>query len=205
LPAGRLWLHAGSCGSWAGMLSVDPTTGISVSYGTRTFYCPMFTTSPTDPNLLLLGETGSPLTIYKYDVSNGSPTLLHEARDPGGSASNLRDMVVTPDGSKVLTSSGSPYHVQELRLSDLEPTGVTYGTGPYPRAVAVSDAGGASLQGVAMVPMMPISTCSALVSPSRLGRGISETRTPLSCSRVGSPSIRKRPACSRYRETATAR
>lgn len=138
---GRLWLLGGACGTWAPLASVDPSDGSSQTYS-QTLNCPVFAPSPTDPNVLVVGDTGiSPPTVYRYDVSTNPPSLAVQKRSAGG-AENLRDLVVTPEGQKILLASGYPYHIPEIRLSDLEATGLTYPTGPYPLAVDATSAGG---------------------------------------------------------------
>ena len=102
--------------------------------------CPVFATTPGDPDLLATGDMGvSPTTLYVYDVSTGPPTLVKSTRNPGG-AGNLRDLAFSPDALHVLSASGAPYLVQSFLASDLTLAG-TYPTGPYPIAVAMSDDG----------------------------------------------------------------
>jgi hypothetical protein len=148
---GRLWMLGGACATWAPLASVDPSDGSSKTYS-KTFYCPIFATSPTDPNVLVVGEEGlSPTTVYRYDVSTDPPTLAVEKWNAAG-ASNLSELAVTPDGTKILLASGSPYHIPELRLSDLEATGLQYPTGPYPVAVDVTAAGSGYVAGGVYAP-----------------------------------------------------
>src|SRR5262249_36017538 len=64
------------------------------------------------------------------------PTLTTSAFDPG-SAENLADMVLLPNGSDLLTASGYPYFLNAFRENDLAQDGA-YPTGPYPIAVATT-------------------------------------------------------------------
>jgi hypothetical protein len=93
----------------------------------------------------------SPTTVYRYDVSTDPPTLAVEKWNAAG-AGNLSDLAVTPDGTKILLASGSPYHIPEIRLSDLEATGLQYPTGPYPLAVDVTAAGSGYVAGGVYAP-----------------------------------------------------
>ncbi len=46
-------------------------------------------------------------------------------------------MAITPDGKNVVTASGSPYHQEIFRISDLSADG-TYPTTNYPNSVSIA-------------------------------------------------------------------
>jgi hypothetical protein len=139
LAGGKLWF-AHSCQASGGTGSINLDGTAVTDQTTLPGYCPVFATTPGDPDLLATGDMGlSPTTLYVYDVSTGPPTLVKSVRNPGG-AGNLRDLAFTPDGLHVLSASGAPYMIQSFLASDLTLAG-TYPTGPYPIAVAVSDDG----------------------------------------------------------------
>jgi hypothetical protein len=104
-------------------------------------YCAIFAVSPTNPNLIVMGDRGlSPTTLYSYDVSTDPPTLLQSKRN-AGDAGNLRDLEVARDGADVLMASGAPYAVQALSLATEFSLSMSYPTGPYPNAVAMTSDG----------------------------------------------------------------
>jgi hypothetical protein len=140
LAGGKLWFahSCGQAGRGAGSVNLDGTAVTDET--TLPDYCPIFATSPGNPDLLAAGEAGlSPTTLYLFDVSTTPATLVDSERGPGG-AGNLRDLAMTPDALGVLIASGAPYMVQSLRASDLS-LAATYPTGPYPTAVAVTTDG----------------------------------------------------------------
>jgi hypothetical protein len=138
LAGGKLWFTNACHSSGTGSVELD---GSNVTEQTDLpSYCPVFATSPGDPNLLAVGDMGlSPTEIFVYDVSTDPPTLVQSVWNPGDSG-NLQDLAVSPDALNVLMASGAPYFIQSLYTSDLSLAG-TYPTGPYPKAVAVSDDG----------------------------------------------------------------
>lgn len=139
LASGRLWFLAGPCGVTAQLASLDPVLGTVETYPDLTYQCPRFVSSANASGTLILGDMGlSPVTLTKLDVSGPVPEKVAEEWDPGGSMSYLDDMAMSPDGASLYTASGSPYHIPEFRVSDLQGTGMTYPTGPYPDAVEVA-------------------------------------------------------------------
>jgi hypothetical protein len=102
---------------------------------------PIFATTPVNPSWLVFGDAGgSPDVIDVEDVTDpSSPTQLAHVFDIG-SAGNLEDMTITPDGSTLLTASGAPYQMQSFSLPTLSASTV-YPTDPYPNSVAVSPSG----------------------------------------------------------------
>ena len=140
----RLWTTNGACASSStGLTAIDPVSGATTTYASSTFpsACPMLTTSPVDPNLVLAFDAGSsPATITKLDVSSGAPVVVAQQREP--QIGNLKQLTFSPDGTTFYAASGSPYEIDEFRTSDLLPTGVVYPTGYYPNAVATTASAG---------------------------------------------------------------
>lgn len=143
LAGGRVWFSHNCRSGTSGMGSMA-TDGSDVSNyprlpGTYPYYCPIFATSPTDPNALLATDLGiSPPKLYVYDVeSAGAPLTLTVSKEGAGGAI---DMVVSPDGSTVLGPFGSPLAIGQFRLSDLAGVG-SYSTGGFANSVAITSDG----------------------------------------------------------------
>ncbi len=82
-----------------------------------------------------------PPTLSIYDVSSGTPSLVHSQQNPasGGGSFDVVDQMAfdEPDGSNLLIAAGAPYFVASLTSSTFAPS-FEYPTGAYPDAVAVS-------------------------------------------------------------------
>ena len=92
-------------------------------------YEPVIDASRGAPGLLVAGDTGiSPVTTYVIDVSGKTPSILARRDNTG---SNLRDYAVSPDGTQVVESTGSPYEHHAYNLPDLSDA-VVYPSGSYP-------------------------------------------------------------------------
>jgi hypothetical protein len=101
-------------------------------------YHPVMDASPGAPGLLVAGDTGySPVTTYVIDVSGATPSIV-SWRDNTGS--NLLDYALSPDGTEVVESVGSPYEHHSYRLPDLSDA-VIYPSGVYPQDAAWSGDG----------------------------------------------------------------
>ena len=88
--------------------------------------------------LVVAGDTGiSPVTTYVIDVSGDTPTIVSRRADTG---SNLQDYAVSPDGTEVVESTGSPYEHHSYKLPDLSDA-TTYPSGVYPADAAWSGDG----------------------------------------------------------------
>jgi Bacterial Ig-like domain (group 3) len=139
---GKLWTAVNGEYGWAQLASValDGTVTVFPS----SYYAPDFGTSASDPNTLYVAEDGlSPGAIYRLDVSSGSPVVV--ASNPHTHQSNIEQLAVSPDGTRVIPASGAPYQFEELTASTLSPDGVIYPGQPYPSAVAVSPGRGGLL------------------------------------------------------------
>ncbi|MFI1003300.1 hypothetical protein ACIP10_29135 [Streptomyces galbus] len=97
---------------------------------------PRLASSPGAPDRLVAVESAGALGMRAYDVSSG--TLRETAYSDA--VGNVEDVAVTPDGSSVITASGSHYFHERWSLSDLTQE-VRYDTGAYPDAVAVDSHG----------------------------------------------------------------
>ncbi|MFG1839440.1 hypothetical protein ACGFH8_13500 [Micromonospora sp. NPDC049175] len=126
-------------GIGSGGLLVWSAPGTSpVVYTAGPNYHPIIDASPGAPGLLVAGDTGySPVTTYVIDVSGDSPTIVAQ-RDYTGS--NLIDYAVSPDGTEVVETVGSPYEHHSYRLPDLADANV-YPSGVYPKDAAWSGDG----------------------------------------------------------------
>jgi hypothetical protein len=138
---GYLWTTTGSCGSWTQQwVRVDPATGATTTGalgGAPLGYCSRFVSDPQLPNTLLTFEDGgvSPSGVARYDISTGSPVLVTSI---SGSTSNAHQMAVSPDGSRFVVASGSPYSGVVQRVDNLAPSGTVFPAVPYPTAVAMT-------------------------------------------------------------------
>jgi hypothetical protein len=96
------------------------------------------TTVPTQPNILIAGETGTnPATLYRFEAASNMLQQQAIGSTDGGSVSQL---AVTPDGAQVIVPSGAPYYHRGLSTSDLTEVH-RYPTGAYPNAAAIRSDG----------------------------------------------------------------
>jgi sugar lactone lactonase YvrE len=136
MTGGNLWAAEESEGK---VVSVDPWSG-TTSPLAGSFYGPDLAVSPGDPDALFVAEDGlSPGAIYRLDVSTSPATEI--AENTTTDQSNIEDLAVSPDGTRVIPASGAPYLFEELSASTLQADGVRYPGAPYPSAVAVSSSG----------------------------------------------------------------
>lgn len=128
-----------NCGIGQGGLLVWSAPGITpVVYTEGPDYKPVIDASPGAPGLLVAGDNGvSPVTMYVIDVSGATPRIA--ARRSGGTG--LTDFAVSPDGTEVVASLGSPYEHRSYRLPDLAEATV-YPSGPFPTDAVWSADGG---------------------------------------------------------------
>ncbi|WP_286260136.1 Ig-like domain repeat protein [Streptomyces graminofaciens] len=141
---GKLWFgYGGAAQGNLGSLDVsgaDPVVTLKQDGGW--YAAPTLTSTPGAPNTLAAGIEGvSPISVAVYDVSSG--TAKRTASGPNTdeyTASNLRDLALTPDGSHLVVASGAPYFHQVYRTSDLTPDG-KYPTDSYPNAVEIAPDG----------------------------------------------------------------
>jgi Big-like domain-containing protein len=140
---GLLWTAVNGNGQWSQLAAVRPDGTVTVFAGTN-YYNPDFATTPANPNALYLAQDGlSPGYVYRFDVTGGSPVLT--ASNTATGVSNIVQLTVSPDGTRVVPAAGSPYNFEEFDASTLEPDGVVYPAQPYPSAVAVSPGAGGLL------------------------------------------------------------
>jgi hypothetical protein len=139
MTGGKLWSTQDvDQGQGDTLVSIDPNTG-ATSTLPGAYYEPDLAVSPGDPSTLFVVEDGlSGGNLYRFDVSASPPT---RTLDVGTDQENIRDLVVSPDGTRVVPAAGSPYLFEELSASTLKPDGLQYPGNPYPSAVAVSGTG----------------------------------------------------------------
>ncbi|WP_329133703.1 Ig-like domain repeat protein [Streptomyces sp. NBC_01476] len=134
--AGKLWFGYGA-GGQGGIGAIDAAGTVSLDGG-GWYAAPTLASSPAAPDTLVAGDNYTePSRVTVYDVSGGSPVLTATNADGG---TFVQDMAITPDGKDVIVASGSPYHHQVLKLSDLSEDG-QYSTSYYPDSVAVAPDG----------------------------------------------------------------
>ena len=138
VTVGLVWFGSG-CDSRDTLTALDPTDGSVTASLAASRSNPIIRTSPELPGELFLVEQGGS-SIYAYAAQGGdSPSLTLRTSRPN-TGSNARDLAITPDGSKLILASGSPYMHNAYRTSDLSGAG-SYGSSNYPNAVAVRDDG----------------------------------------------------------------
>jgi hypothetical protein len=141
--AGQLWVSWGCDNAPAGIGRVDLQTGAFQlnaidSIDERISTAPLLATTPSQPNMVIAGETGTnPALVVRFEAT--STALYQQAirRTDGGS---VRQLAITPDGSQVIIPSGSPYYHPAWRTSDLVEVH-RYPTATYPNSVAIRDDG----------------------------------------------------------------
>jgi hypothetical protein len=144
LAGGKLWTTVTASGfnGYGQLTSVDLKTGMVRAFS-QMYYSPDITASPGAPNTVFLAEDAqSPGAVYRIDVTTPKPRVRVSVRTDG---SNIEDMAVSPDGTRVIPASGAPYYFEELSASTLQPDGINYPGQPYPAAVAVSPGRGGLL------------------------------------------------------------
>jgi hypothetical protein len=124
------------CSEEGTLVAVNLETG-ATSSTTERISLPWFAASPADPQSLFVAEGGrSPGTFYRFDVSTGTPELL--ARNVTPPQANITQIVLSPDGERLIPAAAVPYHFEELNALTLQPDGVEYPGEMFPSAVAVS-------------------------------------------------------------------
>ena len=116
---------------------IDATTGAStgpnIGGGSVSIYGGSLEISP-DRNTLYYGHHGlSPSTMYKFDISGVTATLLQQTQ----TGSNGHDLTLSYDGSSICHPNGAPYQIAKYRTSDFATLG-SFNTGPYPTALGFS-------------------------------------------------------------------
>jgi hypothetical protein len=118
------------------LTSVDPSTGGVHTYSTFGYDGLTLAASAPNANVLVAASSAvSPATIQTIDVSSSAPRLLATIAQPD--TGQVRDLAVTPDGTRVVPATGCPYAFEELTTSTLTDDGVVYGGDVYPSAVAI--------------------------------------------------------------------
>jgi YVTN family beta-propeller protein len=117
------------------IFQIDATTGDPTGPSIDDFivYSGSLEISP-DRNTLYYGQYGlSPTTMYKFDVSGPTPTLLLDAE----TGFNGQDLALSYDGNFICHPNGAPYEIAKYRTSDFALFG-SFNTGPYPRVATFS-------------------------------------------------------------------
>ena len=124
------------------ILQIDASTGGSAGSNIGSsflVYSGALEISP-DRNALYYGDYGlSPASMYKFDVSSTTPSLLWESPH-GPHGSNGQDLTLSHDGTFISYATGSGqsnYQIAKFRASDMAVLG-SFNTGPYPREIAFS-------------------------------------------------------------------
>lgn len=132
---GKLWVSVNGTYGWAQLASVGLDGTVTVF--PTSYYSPDLATSQSDPDTVYVAEDGlSPGAVYRLDVSSGSPVVA--AGNGFTDQSNIEQLAVSPDGTRVIPAAGYPYSFEELSAATLVPDGIVYPGQPYPSAVAVS-------------------------------------------------------------------
>lgn len=141
LANGKLWFAHGCGGIDSGIASINlDGTGVAAK-SMGVFYCPVLAATATT-DLMATGDTGlSPMTLYLYGVSTDPPTLVKSVWNPGGDATDLNQLVFSPDESHVLSASNNPRALQSFNVSDLSLAATYPLDGGAPNSVAITSDG----------------------------------------------------------------
>lgn len=140
LAGGRLWFSHNCADADGGMSSIalDGRDLQTPDGADLPYYCPMFAPSPANPNVMAVVDIGvSPSTVYVYDVSSATPTLIVKKYDPAGVGAAVTDLVISPDGTQLLGVASSLSGVGVFNLSDLALVR-TYASGSHPNSGAIT-------------------------------------------------------------------
>lgn len=141
--AGQLWVSWGCDNAPAGIGRVDLQTGAFQlnaigSIDDRIVTAPLLATTPSQPNMVIAGETGTnPALVVRFVATS---TLLNQQAIRSTDGGSVDQMAITPDGSQLIIASGSPYYHAAWRTSDLVEVH-QYPTAAYPNSVAIGDDG----------------------------------------------------------------
>jgi hypothetical protein len=131
-----LWTTSGTRFNGDELVAVSPSGG-DVAYPSASFTSADLAVANSSSNTLFVAEDEvSPGSLYRVDVSSGAPTVVASSRIEG---SNIQDLAVSPDGTRVVPASGAPYHFVEFSAETLQPDGLIYPGSNYPTAVAFSE------------------------------------------------------------------
>jgi hypothetical protein len=135
--AGSRLFYGAGCGQWDGGIgSVDAATGAdprTVETG-RMYSAPLLAGAGDTLAAGVGGISSGPLATYA--VAGADVTVLAQKNTDG----YLDRVSVSPDGTKVATAAGSPYHLAQYDAATLARAG-SFETGPYPADVAYSHSG----------------------------------------------------------------
>ena len=139
MAGGRLWFDYGCHDPYNNMASLDPDTGTVQPHDGSAGYGPLYASSSGAPDVLVAADGGevSYDNAYAYDVSGEEPVLIGQLYGFEGQISYLNDMVLTPDGTKLITGAGGPNYVQNFAIPAFTHAGV-YDTFGAPVAVATT-------------------------------------------------------------------
>jgi DNA-binding beta-propeller fold protein YncE len=130
---------------WGKIHHLDTQTGVEINeFGlgstlAYSVYKGALLRTDSGGNTLYVAERGlSPASLTKIDVQF-EPVFVAEDHH-GDMGSNLRDVSVSPDGTRIYVAAGAPYSIQVIDAETLLPVG-SLSTGAYPAAVDVSETG----------------------------------------------------------------
>jgi len=138
---GALWVN-----SFGDLVKVSLTNGAQTEYANPISSGNWgIVADPADPNTVVVyTPDSSPVTLGRIDISTSPPTLKARANT---TVENVQNVAVSPDGTRLVPAGGAPYQFDEFAMSNLALTGVVYPANPYPRAVAMTAAGGGVFAG----------------------------------------------------------
>jgi hypothetical protein len=137
--SGKIWFSYDAAAAQASIGSIDPSTSpatVTLSAAAGTWTIPPVLAATASGELVASEPGQSPNELATYDVSAGTAAVL-APQQFFTEAGNFKSMAITPDGQDVVTASGSPYHQEIFKISDLSADG-TYPTTPYPNSVAIA-------------------------------------------------------------------
>ena len=138
ITVGLVWFGSG-CDSRDTLTALDPTDGSVTPSLALSGSNPIIRTSPELPGELFLIERGGS-AIYAYTAQGGDSPSATLRTSRSNTGANARDLAITPDGSKLILASGSPYLHNAYKTNDLSGAG-SYQSSNYPNAIAVREDG----------------------------------------------------------------
>jgi hypothetical protein len=132
--------------SWSSIGRYNLSTGENeATFIDHEFHWAFLRASPTDPEVLFVGERGlSSASIQKWGVpaSGEVPSLLTETEPAGPLGGDLQDFEISDDGATIWSAAANPQDFLELSTSDLRLTGRRFPVEYWPNSVDWVSVGG---------------------------------------------------------------
>ena len=178
---GLMWVYVGCGTNGGGLASFDPASNTVTGFGSAAAGV-LLRVDPADTDLVFTTGIGG-TTLYEYDVSSGTPSVVTTSGGSSQSWYSTKDVAVMPDGSDVIGATIVPYYLDALKIPDLSGD-VQYATGEFPHAVTASSDSKFVIGGTDSVIVFKTGTASnyRVIDPSLTGGGVAERGLALNAS-----------------------